>query len=164
VQEQAQEARPQRLRGPRAGLPPPSERNGARNSWAAPASPNAAAAPAGAAPAVDVSPVTPAAPAAASAVVAAPPCCRCCRSCSRRNAQGLWQRSGAPGPEAATRAFENEGPSAESDNDEGYGELLQKREEMKKRRAAQNNYVSNRHGNRGQHRCFRACNFCSQTL
>jgi hypothetical protein len=66
--------------------------------------------------------------------------------------------------EAATRAFENEGPSAESDNDEGYGELLQKREEMKKRRAAQNNYVSNRHGNRGQHRCFRACNFCSQTL
>jgi hypothetical protein len=35
------------------------------------------------------------------------------------------------------RAFQNEGSSAESDNDEGYGDWLQKRAEMKKRRAAQ---------------------------
>jgi hypothetical protein len=47
-----------------------------------------------------------------------------------------------PGPgsrllEAATRAFKNKGSSAESDNDEGYDDLLQNGTEMKKRRAAQ---------------------------
>jgi hypothetical protein len=39
--------------------------------------------------------------------------------------------------EAATRVFQNEGPSAESENDEGYDDFLQKRAEMKKRHAVQ---------------------------
>jgi len=38
---------------------------------------------------------------------------------------------------AATRAFQNEGSSAKSDDDEGYGNYLQKRAKMKKRRAVQ---------------------------
>jgi hypothetical protein len=44
-----------------------------------------------------------------------------------------------PGPEveAATRAFQNKGPSAESDSDEGYGDLLRKHAEMEIRRSAQ---------------------------
>jgi hypothetical protein len=39
--------------------------------------------------------------------------------------------------EAATRAFQNGGSSAKSDNDEGYDDLLQKFAKIQKRRLAQ---------------------------
>jgi hypothetical protein len=109
-----------------------------------PPTPAAAAAPAAAEPAVYATHVATAAPAAAPAVVAAASAVVAAAPArgGKRKGRGSGAAPRARKPpaaevEAATRAFQNEGSSAESDSDEGYGDMLQKRAEMKKRRAAQ---------------------------
>jgi hypothetical protein len=89
-------------------------------------------------------PVAPVAPAAAPAVVAAAPAVVAAAparggKCKGRGSGAAPRARKPPAAEveAATRALQNEGSSAESDNDEGCGDLLQKRAEVKKRRAAQ---------------------------
>ena len=93
--------------------------------------------------AAPVAPVVPAAPAAPAAFIAAPAVVAAApaRGGKRKGrGSGVAPRSRKPPAaevEAATRAFQNGGSSAESDNDEGYGDLLQKCAEIQKRRPAQ---------------------------
>jgi hypothetical protein len=79
----------------------------------------------------------PAVVAAAPAVIAAAPIRGLKRNGFDSGATPRARKPSAAKVEAATRAFQNEGSDVESDDCQGYGDLLQKRAEMKKRRAAQ---------------------------
>jgi uncharacterized protein YfaP (DUF2135 family) len=81
--------------------------------------------------------VAPTVVAAASAVIATAPGRGWKRKGRGSGATSRARKPPAAEVKAATHAFQIEGSSAESDNDEGYGDLLRKRTEMKKRRAAQ---------------------------
>jgi hypothetical protein len=107
----------------------------------APAAPTAAAATATVPAALSAAPAvvaaTPAFVAAAPAVIAAAPARGGKRKGRGSRAAPRARKPSAAEVEAATCAFQNEGPDAESDDSQGYGDSLQKRAEMKKCRAVQ---------------------------